>query len=44
MRTIQRRGAKMGNELSGKISGAAIEAHRTLGGPGLLESIYVNGL
>jgi GxxExxY protein len=30
----------MENELSHKIIGAAIEVHRTLGGPGLLESIY----
>lgn len=28
------------NELTHKIIGAAIEVHRTLGGPGLLESIY----
>jgi GxxExxY protein len=28
------------DELSYKIIGAAIEVHRTLGGPGLLESIY----
>jgi GxxExxY protein len=28
------------NELSGQIIGAAIEVHRVLGGPGLLESIY----
>jgi GxxExxY protein len=30
----------MENEISNKIIGAAIEVHRTLGGPGLLESIY----
>jgi len=30
----------MENELSHRIIGAAIEVHRTLGGPGLLESIY----
>jgi len=30
----------MENELSHKIIGAAIEVHRTLGGPELLESIY----
>jgi GxxExxY protein len=30
----------MDNKLSGKIIGAAIEVHRMLGGPGLLESIY----
>src|SRR5260221_959345 len=40
---IQRKNAKaqkMENELSYKIIGAAIEVQRTLGGPGLLESIY----
>lgn len=30
----------MEDELSHQIIGAAIEVHRTLGGPGLLESIY----
>ena len=30
----------MENELSHQIIGASIEVHRTLGGPGLLESIY----
>lgn len=30
----------MENDLSHKIIGASIEVHRTLGGPGLLESIY----
>ncbi len=30
----------MENELSYKIIGAAIEVHRTLGGPGLLEDVY----
>ena len=30
----------MENELSHHIIGASIEVHRTLGGPGLLESIY----
>ena len=34
----------MENELSQKIIGAAIEVHRTLGGPGLLESIYESAL
>ena len=28
------------NELSFAIIGAAIEVHRTLGGPGLLENVY----
>ena len=32
------------NELSYKIIGAAIEVHRTLGGPGLLESVYEEAL
>ena len=32
------------NELSTRIIGAAIEAHRVLGGPGLLESIYEEAL
>lgn len=31
---------KTEDELSNSIIGAAIEVHRTLGGPGLLESIY----
>jgi GxxExxY protein len=31
-------------ELTRKIIGAAIEVHRTLGGPGLLESIYEEAL
>lgn len=31
---------ELDNALSYKIIGAAIEVHRTLGGPGLLESIY----
>ena len=30
----------MENELSYKIIGAAIEVHRILGGPGLLENVY----
>lgn len=30
----------MENELARAIIGAAIEVHRTLGGPGLLESVY----
>ena len=32
------------NELSGRIIDAAIEVHRTLGGPGLLESVYEESL
>lgn len=34
----------MENEISYKIIGAAIEVHRHLGGPGLLESIYESAL
>ena len=36
--------ALLDNSLSYKIIGAAIEVHRTLGGPGLLESIYESAL
>jgi GxxExxY protein len=32
------------NELSKKIVDAAVEVHRTLGGPGLLESVYEEAL
>lgn len=32
------------NELSHQIIGAAIEVHRQLGGPGLLEDVYVESL
>lgn len=32
------------NEISKKIVAAAIEVHRTLGGPGLLESVYEEAL
>ena len=32
------------NEISGKVVDAAIEVHRTLGGPGLLENIYEEAL
>lgn len=32
------------NEISGKVIGCAIEVHRTLGGPGLLEQIYEEAL
>lgn len=34
----------MENEISYKVIGAAIEVHRSLGGPGLLESIYESAL
>ena len=34
------RDTKMEDEISHQIIGASIEVHRTLGGPGLLESIY----
>jgi len=36
--------AQLNDSLSYKIIGAAIEVHRTLGGPGLLESIYESAL
>ncbi len=36
--------APLDNSLSYKIIGAAIEVHQTLGGPGLLESIYESAL
>ena len=32
------------NELTRQIIGAAIEVHKTLGGPGLLESVYKEAL
>jgi GxxExxY protein len=32
------------NEISGAVLNAAIEVHRTLGGPGLLESVYEEAL
>ena len=32
------------NQLSHKIIGCAIEVHRELGGPGLLESVYEEAL
>ena len=35
---------QLDNSLSYKIIGAAIEVHRILGGPGLLESIYESAL
>jgi GxxExxY protein len=47
MKTQRSKDAKaqrMENEISHRIIGAAIEVHRTLGGPGLLESIYESSL
>lgn len=38
------RGWILENELSKIVIGTAIEVHRTLGGPGLLESIYESAL
>ena len=32
------------NKITGKIIGAAIEVHKTLGGPGLLENVYEESL
>jgi GxxExxY protein len=32
------------NEITGQIIGAAIEVHKTLGGPGLLEGVYEEAL
>jgi len=32
------------NEISSAVVGAAIEVHRTLGGPGLIESVYEEAL
>lgn len=43
-KTPRRRDAKIEDDISYKIIGAAIEVHRVLGGPGLLESIYENAL
>ncbi len=41
----QRRSAeKIENQISGQIKDAAIEVHKVLGGPGLLESIYEEAL
>ncbi|MBA3956984.1 MAG: GxxExxY protein [Parachlamydiaceae bacterium] len=42
--TQRRKGAKNEDEISHKIIGAAIEVHRVLGGPGLLESVYESSL
>lgn len=42
---MQRDAKQIGeNEISHQIIGAAIEVHRTLGGPGLLESVYEEAL
>lgn len=38
--TQRHEGTKIEADLTHQIIGAAIEVHRTLGGPGLLESIY----
>src|SRR5215510_9828236 len=42
--TQRHRDTEIENALTYKIIGAAIEVHRTLGGPGLLESIYESAL
>jgi GxxExxY protein len=42
--TQRREGTKSEDDISHQIIGAAIEVHRTLGGPGLLESIYESAL
>ena len=48
METQRRKGAKIvkthEDELSNAILGAAIEVHRVLGGPGLLERVYEEAL
>jgi hypothetical protein len=41
--TQRHKGTEVDNALTYKIIGAAIEVHRALGGPGLLESIYESG-
>ena len=43
---MERRGdaEKIENVLSEQVLDAAIEVHRTLGGPGLLESLYEDAL
>lgn len=38
--SLEKFNAKSEDEISHQIIGASIEVHRTLGGPGLLESIY----
>jgi hypothetical protein len=42
--SLIRRQAVTENDLSGIIIGAAIEVHRELGGPGLLEDVYEEAL
>lgn len=42
--TQRHRDTEIDNTLTYKIIGAAMEVHRTLGGPGLLESIYESSL
>ncbi len=46
MRSTQRRqdAEKIENILAAQVIDAAIEVHRTLGGPGLLESLYEEAL
>ena len=39
-KTQRHEDTKSEDDISHQIIGAAIEVHRTLGGPGLLESIY----
>ncbi len=39
-KTQRQEGTKIEDDFSHQIIGACIEVHRTLGGPGLLESIY----
>ena len=39
-KTQRHQDTKSEDDISHQIIGAAIEVHRTLGGPGLLESIY----
>jgi GxxExxY protein len=43
-KTQRHQDTKSENDISHQIIGAAIEVHRTLGGPGLLESIYESAL
>ena len=43
-KTQRHQDTKIEDDISHQIIGAAIEVHRTLGGPGLLESIYESAL